>query len=151
MKACPEYLFTEATKKRCETIVCETNQVLLPAGTCAASCPDYSKKSADGKRCETNTCEGATKLLRLDGTCSATCPDYEKTSSDGKKCEAAAACDKKLAVDGSCVDTCPDFFKANTDAKVKCVAIANVCSAKTDGNVYMKKDGSTCVKKCDDY
>jgi hypothetical protein len=145
-------LFLESNKKRCETVVCAANQVLKVDGTCAASCPDYTAKSADGKRCEAVTCEGASKLLTLDGKCVASCPAYEKASNDGKKCETPAACNKKLTHLGTCEDNCPDFYKANTDANVKCVAITNVClNNSADGKVYMKKDGTTCVKKCDDY
>lgn len=152
VKACPEYLFTEQTKKRCQTITCAGEQLLKADGTCVASCPDYTKKSDDKKRCEAVTCEGATKLLKKDGTCTALCPDYEKASDDGKTCVAGPVCtdSKKLTVLGVCVDTCPDFFKASDDGK-KCEKIENVCKDKDDGNVYMKKDGATCVKKCDDF
>lgn len=148
---CAPYTLKNDTTKRCETTVCVTGQKLKADGTCAATCPDYSAASLDGKKCETATCEGAAKLLKKDGACAKACPDYEVASADGKTCVAAPACLNKLTVTGACVATCPDFYKADTSANVKCIPITNVCAANSDGRIYMKKDGVTCVAKCDDY
>jgi hypothetical protein len=153
--SCPEYLFKEDSKKRCQTTVCADAQLLKPDGTCVAACPDYSAADKDNKKCVTATCEGATKLLGKDGVCAKACPAYEVASADGKKCQAAPSCAKKLTVLGACVDACPAFFKddAATSNPVKCIKIENVCKAdkNSDGKVFMQKDGATCVKVCPDY
>lgn len=147
---CGDYLFTDATPKRCAKVVCEGAQVLKKDGTCADKCTDYDKKDKDG-RCVKSVCDDVTdKLLKKDGSCAAACAPYDKIDADGKKCETAAVCEKKLTVTGECLDACPEFYKAGdgADAK-KCVAKLNGCKDKAD-TPYAKPDDS-CTKTCADY
>lgn len=117
VEKCDDYLFTDDTKKQCQTVTCESNLFLTLDGKCEAKCPEFHEEDSQFKgKCKksVNKCAATSQLLiSVTNTCvdSGKCTRYLKEDLANNQCQTVTCSgDKKvLKGDGTCDTKCPDY------------------------------------------